>query len=152
MLTQFLVTCFLILVANSKKPYNVLFIVVDDLRTELGGPYGQSDLIYTPNLEAIMDRAFTFTHAYTQIAICAATRASFLTGTRPDTTRIWYDKKGPFSIISMITDYINENVYFIIQEYWTIFQGYNDKWHWKNSNYITSIFQRLCKLLYSWCR
>lgn len=82
-------TLFLTVILSAKDRYNVLFVVVDDLRTELGGPYGQNDLIYTPNFEAIMDRSFTFTHAYTQCAICAATRASFLTGTRPDTTRIW---------------------------------------------------------------
>ena len=70
------------------KPFNILFVVSDDLRTEIGGPYGQNDILYTPNFEALMNRGFTFTHAYTQQAICAATRASFLTGTRPDTTRI----------------------------------------------------------------
>eukprot|EP01084_Bolivina_argentea_P064864 118247_1 len=68
--------------------YNVLFIVIDDLRTEIGGAYGQND-IYTPNLEAMMDSGFTFTHAYTQFAVCGATRASFLTGLRPDSTRVW---------------------------------------------------------------
>ena len=38
--------------------------------------------------------------AYTQVAICAATRASFLTGTRPDTTRIW--NIGPYFRDTMI--------------------------------------------------
>ena len=82
------------------KPFNILFVVSDDLRTEIGGPYGQSDILYTPNFEALMNRAFTFTHAYTQQAICAATRASFLTGTRPDTTRIW--NIGPYFRETMI--------------------------------------------------
>eukprot|EP01084_Bolivina_argentea_P297734 512983_1 len=78
----------------STKPYNILFIVADDLRADLGGWYGQNDIVYTPNIEAFEDSAFTFTHAYTQQAVCAATRTSFLTGTRPDTTRVWTN--GPY--------------------------------------------------------
>ncbi len=51
-------------IAQNNKPYNVLFVVADDLRPELGGHYGNSDLVYTPNFEAFMDRSFTFTHTY----------------------------------------------------------------------------------------
>eukprot|EP01084_Bolivina_argentea_P255054 428901_1 len=74
---------------TSNKRYNLLFVVSDDLRADLGGYYGQNDIIYTPNLNAFQNIAFTFTHAYTQQAVCGPTRASFLTGTRPDTTRVW---------------------------------------------------------------
>ena len=49
---------------KADKPYNVLFVVADDLRPELGGHYQNSDLVYTPNFEAFMDRSFTFTHTY----------------------------------------------------------------------------------------
>ena len=102
--------------------YNILFIVVDDLRTELGGPYGENELLYTPNFDSFMNRAFTFTHAYTQCAICAATRASFLTGTRPDTTRIWnigpyfrqtmVNQSGPN--VTTLPQYFKENGYYTI--------------------------------------
>eukprot|EP01084_Bolivina_argentea_P255056 428903_1 len=84
------------------KPYNVLFIVSDDLRADIGGYYGQNDVIYTPNIDAFQNRAFTFTHAYTQQAVCGPTRASFLTGTRPDTTRVW--NIGPYFRDRMINN------------------------------------------------
>eukprot|EP01084_Bolivina_argentea_P123501 218857_1 len=103
-----MLTSFQQMMQSVQTRYNVLFVAVDDLRTELGGPYGQQDLIYTPNLEAMMDRAFTFTHAYTQCAICAATRASFLTGQRPDTTRIW--NIGPYFRNTMVNG-TGKNVY-----------------------------------------
>ena len=87
----FLFSCFFaqLSYAAQLQKYNVLFIVSDDLRADLGGHYGNQDIIYTPNLDAFESSAFTFTHVYTQQALCAPTRASFLTGTRPDTTRIW---------------------------------------------------------------
>eukprot|EP01084_Bolivina_argentea_P064865 118248_1 len=118
---------FILFTVNAvKKRYNVLFVVVDDLRTELGGAYGQNDLMYTPNFEAIMDRSFTFTHAYTQLAICAATRASFLTGTRPDTTRIW--NIGPYFRDTMLNN-TGKSVVTLPQyfkdyaKYWTVGAG-----------------------------
>jgi len=74
--------------ALAKKQLNVLLIVSDDLRTELGC-YG-GDAI-TPNLDALANRSGTtlFERSYVQQAICCPTRSSFLTGRRPDTTRVW---------------------------------------------------------------
>lgn len=84
------------------KPYNVLFIVSDDLRPEFGGVYGKNEALYTPNMEAFMNRAFTFTQAYTQYALCSPSRTSFLTGLRPDSTKIW--KIGPYFRDAMINN------------------------------------------------
>ena len=85
---------------TTSKPYNVLFIVSDDLRPEFGGAYGKNEVLYTPNIEAFMNRAFTFTQAYTQYALCSPSRTSFLTGLRPDTTKIW--EIGPYFRDTMI--------------------------------------------------
>ena len=65
---------------------NVLFIVVDDLRPELGC-YG--GLAITPNLDALAARSLTFERAYCQQAVCGASRTSVLTGLRPHTTGVW---------------------------------------------------------------
>jgi iduronate 2-sulfatase len=67
--------------------YNVLFLAVDDLRPELGC-YGNG-LIRTPNLDRLAVRSLVFDRAYCQQAVCGASRASLLTGLRPDTTRVW---------------------------------------------------------------
>lgn len=71
-----------------QSPLNVMLIVSDDLRPDLGGMYGQSQ-VWTPNLEALMDRSVSFSYAYCQYALCAPSRTSFLTGLRPDTTGVW---------------------------------------------------------------
>ena len=71
---------------QTKKP-NVLFIAVDDLRPELGC-YGSS-IARSPNIDRFAESAVTFTRAYCQQAVCNPTRASLMTGMRPDTIRVW---------------------------------------------------------------
>jgi hypothetical protein len=61
---------------------NVLLIAVDDLRPELGW-YGVST-IKTPYIDRLAQRGIVFQYAYCQSAICAPSRASLLTGLRPD--------------------------------------------------------------------
>ena len=67
-----------------KAQPNVLFVGVDDLRPELGS-YG-SPLAITPHLDKLAEDSVVFKRAYVQQAVCSASRASFLTGLRPDTT------------------------------------------------------------------
>ncbi|MBI5768623.1 MAG: sulfatase [Verrucomicrobia bacterium] len=74
--------------ASAAEPrLNILFLVVDDLRTDLGC-YGDP-LARTPHLDALAARGVRFTRAYSQQAVCNPSRASVLTGRRPDTLRVW---------------------------------------------------------------
>lgn len=77
--------------AEDSKPAtsrpNVLFIVVDDLRTELGC-YGKG-YIKSPNIDALAKTGMVFDRAYCQQAVCSPSRSSVMTGTRPDTTQVY---------------------------------------------------------------
>jgi arylsulfatase A-like enzyme len=71
---------------KNQKP-NILFIAVDDLKPELGC-YGNS-LIKTPNIDRLAQKGTVFLLNYCQQAVCAPTRASLMTGKRPDYTKVW---------------------------------------------------------------
>ena len=71
---------------GAKKP-NILFIVSDDLKPLLGC-YGTS-WIQSPNIDRLAAKGTVFTSNYCQVAFCAPTRFSLLTGLRPDTTGVY---------------------------------------------------------------
>ena len=64
-----------------KKPKNILFIAVDDLRPEINC-FGKAKL-HTPNLDKIASRGLQFNRAYCQVPVCGPSRISLLTGKRP---------------------------------------------------------------------
>ncbi|MEQ8791444.1 MAG: sulfatase [Pirellulaceae bacterium] len=66
---------------------NVLFIAVDDLRTELGC-YG-AEHIKSPHIDALAQTGTTFLRAYCQQAVCSPSRTSLMTGLRPDSTGVY---------------------------------------------------------------
>ncbi len=70
---------------NNQQP-NVLFIAVDDLRTELGCyglPYVQS-----PHLDTLARQGVLFRNHYVQVPTCGASRYALLTGRSPATTGV----------------------------------------------------------------
>lgn len=70
--------------AFKKKP-NILFIAIDDLRTELGC-YGASQ-VKSPNIDQLAQDALVFNRAYCNVPVCGASRASLLTSILPTKTR-----------------------------------------------------------------
>jgi iduronate 2-sulfatase len=70
-----------------EKKMNVLFIAVDDLKPVLGC-YGDK-LVKTPNIDRLAGRGTVFLQNYCQQAVSGPTRASLMTGMRPDYTRVW---------------------------------------------------------------
>ena len=92
---------------------DVLFIAVDDLRPELGC-YGE-DSAKTPNIDGLAATSMVFERAYCQIAICSPSRASLLTGRRPDTNHVWKIDDNQywrmFTNATTIPQYFKENGY-----------------------------------------
>jgi len=120
----------LVAAAAERKP-NVLFIAVDDLRPEFGA-YGRS-YIHSPNLDRIAKRGVTFDRAYCQQAVCSPSRSSLLTGTRPDTTKVW-DLETHFrkAIPDVVTlpEHFKQNGYFV-QGMGKLFHGgFDDPQSW----------------------
>jgi len=76
-----ILSSFLILVSSlPAKPVNVLFIAIDDLA---------NDCTHTPHIDRLAASGVRFNHAYNQIPLCNPSRASVLTGRRPDATQVY---------------------------------------------------------------
>ena len=90
---------------------NVLFLVADDMRPELGAYYGKDFPspvhlpIHSPNLDKLAAKSLLLKRAYCQRALCSPSRTSLLTGRRPDTTHVydlqtyWRKSGGNFTTI-----------------------------------------------------
>ncbi len=101
----------------AEKP-NILFIAVDDLRPELGC-YG-SPIAVTPHLDTLAGEGLLFERAYCQQAICRPSRASLMTGARPESTGLFHNY---VSLRELQPDIVTLPQHLIAHGYETVYCG-----------------------------
>ena len=87
---------------------NVLHIIIDDLRPVLGC-YGDP-IAKTPAIDRLAAKGVQFDRAYVQYPICGPSRASFLSGLRPQTTG-YFGWEYP-SKVTLMPTWFRQNGYF----------------------------------------
>src|SRR5262245_5803031 len=70
---------------EGRRMPNVLFVAIDDLSADLGCLGG---VALTPHLDRLARSGILFERAYCQEAVCGPSRASVLSGLRPDTDQV----------------------------------------------------------------
>jgi len=86
---RFLTVCFIVSIfgelafGDENEKLNVLFISADDMNCDLS-IYGNPQ-VKTPNLQRLAEMGVRFDNAYCQQPLCGPSRASLMTGLRPDT-------------------------------------------------------------------
>jgi iduronate 2-sulfatase len=97
---------------GARRP-NILFIASDDLNNDLG-TYG-NPVVQTPNLDKLATQGVRFDRAYCQFPLCNPSRASIMTGLRPDTLRVYsltYHFRTEFpDIVTMSQMFMNAGYY-----------------------------------------
>ena len=122
---------FIATVSFAQQKLNVLFIIADDLRPELGA-YGVT-AIKTPNIDMIAARGTRFDNAYAQWPVCNPSRASFLTGRYPTQTGVmnnndYFRRKHPDFIT--LPQYFKQNGYASLRSGKIFHGGIDDQVSW----------------------
>ena len=115
---------------------NILMIAIDDLRPQLR-TYGHPQMV-TPHLDELAQEGYQFNRAYCQQGVCGPSRASIMTGLRPDTTLAYKyndDFRSTIPWAYTIPMTLSENGYYstAIGKIFHVIDGGNDPMSWEYS-------------------
>ncbi len=131
----FLGALFLPVLAQTKP--NVLFISIDDLNNDLGC-YGNTQ-VKSPNIDRLAARGVRFDKAYVQYTLCNPSRASFLSGRRPERTGIYELITPPRKAMPdavFLPQLFRQNGYFTARYGKLFHEGRDDKMSWDVSESV----------------
>ena len=126
---------------------NVLFIIVDDLNTALGSYIGSGDRPHyasanTPNLDRLAAQGIRFENAFVQNPLCNPSRASILSGLRPDTTDVHATSTWPRHKIGdqlrMLPEHFHDHGYFTGRVGKVGHNSFEHAVSWDSSNFALS--------------
>ena len=126
---------------------NVLFIIVDDLNTALGSYIGSGDRPHyasanTPNLDRLAAQGIRFENAFVQNPLCNPSRASILSGLRPDTTDVHATGTWPRHKIGdqlrMLPEHFHDHGYFTGRVGKVGHNSFEHAVSWDSSNFALS--------------
>ena len=72
---------------QAEQKHNILFISIDDLRPTMNSYNYENETMITPYMDKLASEGVQFNNAFTNIAVCGASRASIMTGIRPSAKR-----------------------------------------------------------------
>lgn len=114
-----LLFCFAVTTAAWADKPNVVLIVCDDLNDYITGIPGEAGhpQARTPNVEKLAESGVAFRRAYSNNPVCAPSRASFLTGIYPHTSKnLFWDKWFQNPVLNnskTIMEYFRDNGYHV---------------------------------------
>ncbi|MEM7809992.1 MAG: sulfatase [Planctomycetota bacterium] len=73
---------------SDTSKFNILMIGVEDLSANAVGAYG-NPIVRTPRIDELAEASLRFDRAYCQAPVCQPSRASMVTGWRPDKTTVY---------------------------------------------------------------
>ena len=119
--------------AQTARRPNILFVIADDLNTDLGC-YGHA-LVQSPLIDSLARGGVRFERAYAQYPVCNPSRTSFLSGRYPETTGILDNRTNPRTNPKgalFLPEYFRSQGYYFTASIGKIYhdgtQGSND-WH-----------------------
>lgn len=106
---------------NQKQQPNVLFIAIDDLNDWIGCLGGHPDT-QTPNLDRLASQGVLFTHAYCAAPACNPSRAALMTGIRPSTSGVYFNRQ-PWRQSELLQNAVTLPQYFMAHGYTAMGSG-----------------------------
>jgi len=115
---------------SAPRGLNILFIGIDDMATTTG--FYDYEGAITPHFDRLASDSIVFDRAYVQMAKCTASRASLLTGCRPETTGVFHGSYSDYFLNTFLQEHATLPEFFEQHGYRTrtfgkVHHGYTDE-------------------------